>query len=56
LREWVAWAIARILAENLGGQMPAVADASTLGTMLCRILGAHALLVATKQAAVHALR
>jgi hypothetical protein len=48
LREWVAWATACTLAENLGGQVPVVADASTLGT--------HALLVATEQAAVHALR
>jgi broad specificity phosphatase PhoE len=55
-RERVARATARILAENPEGQVLVVAHAGTLGTMLRCILGTHALLVGTEQAAVHALR
>lgn len=55
-RERVARATARILAENRKGQVLVVSHGGTLGTMLRCILGAHALLVRTEQAAVHCLR
>jgi broad specificity phosphatase PhoE len=56
LRERVARATARILAENPEGQVLVVAHGGTLATMLRCILGTHALLVRTEQAAVHCLR
>jgi len=51
----VARATARILAENPAGQVLVVAHGGTLGTMVRSILGTHALLVRTDQAAVHVL-
>jgi uncharacterized phosphatase len=54
--ERVARAAARILAENPEGQVLIVAHGGTLATLLRCILGAHALLVRTEQAAVHCLR
>jgi len=56
MRERVARATARILAENAEGQVLVVAHGGTLGTMLRTILGTQALLVRTDQAAVHCLR
>ncbi|MFQ6101728.1 MAG: histidine phosphatase family protein [Anaerolineae bacterium] len=56
LRERVARATGRILAENPEGQVLVVAHAGTLGTMLRCILSTHALLVHTEFGAVHALR
>jgi broad specificity phosphatase PhoE len=56
LRERVARATARILAENPKGQVLIVAHGGTLATMLRCILGTHALLVRTEQAAVHCVR
>jgi uncharacterized phosphatase len=56
MRERVARVTARILAENAEGQVLIVAHAGTLGTMLRTILGTHALLVRTEQAAAHCLR
>jgi broad specificity phosphatase PhoE len=56
MRERVARATARILAENPEGQVLVVAHGGTLGTMLRTILGTHALLVRTEQAGVHCLR
>jgi broad specificity phosphatase PhoE len=56
LRERVARATARILAENPEGQVLVVAHGGTLATMLRCILGTHALLVRTEQAAVHCVR
>lgn len=56
MRERVAQATARILAENEEGQVLVVAHGGTLGTMLRTILGTHALLVRTELAAVHCLR
>lgn len=56
MRQRVARATARILAENPEGQVLVVAHGGTLGTMLRTILGVHALLVRTEQAAVHGLR
>jgi broad specificity phosphatase PhoE len=56
MRERVARATGRILAENPEGQVLVVAHAGTLGTMLRSILRAHALLVRTELAAVHCLR
>lgn len=55
LRERVTRATARILAENTEGQVLVVAHGGTLATMLRCILGTHALLVRTEQAAVHCL-
>jgi broad specificity phosphatase PhoE len=55
MRARVARATARILAENLAGQVLVVAHGGTLGTMVRTILGTHALLVRTDQAAVHVL-
>jgi broad specificity phosphatase PhoE len=56
MRERVARATARILAENSEGQVLVVAHGGTLATMLRTILGTHALLVRTEQTAVHCLR
>lgn len=56
MRGRVARATARILKENPEGQVLVVAHAGTLGTMVRCILGTHALLVRTEQAAVHSLR
>jgi broad specificity phosphatase PhoE len=56
MRERVARATARILAENPEGQVLVVAHGGTLGTMLRTILGTHALLLHTELAAVHCLR
>jgi broad specificity phosphatase PhoE len=56
LRERVARATVRILAENPEGQVLVVAHGGTLATILRCILGTHALLVRTEQAAVHCLR
>jgi broad specificity phosphatase PhoE len=56
LRKRVARATARILAENSEGQVLVVAHGGTLATMVRCILGTHALLVRTEQAAVHCLR
>ena len=56
MRERVARATARILDENPEGQVLVVAHGGSLGTMMRCILGTHALLVRTEQAAVHALR
>jgi broad specificity phosphatase PhoE len=56
MRERVARATARILAENPEGQVLVVAHGGTLGTMLRTILGTHALLLRTELAAVHCLR
>jgi broad specificity phosphatase PhoE len=60
MRQRVLRATARILAdpvrENAEGQVLVVAHAGTLGTMVRCILGSHALLVHTDQAAVHSLR
>jgi broad specificity phosphatase PhoE len=56
MRERVARATARILAENPEGQVLVVAHGGTLGTMLRCILGTHALLVHTDLGAVHGLR
>ena len=56
LRERVVRVTARILAENSAGQVLVVAHGGTLGTMLRSILGAHAMLVRTEQAAAHCLR
>jgi broad specificity phosphatase PhoE len=56
MRGRVARATARILAENPEGQVLVVAHGGTLATMLRCILGTHALLVRTEQAAVHCLR
>ena len=55
MRARVARATARILAENEAGQVLVVAHGGTLGTMVRTILGTHALLVRTDQAAVHVL-
>lgn len=55
MRERVARATARILAENPTGQVLVIAHGGTLGTMVRTILGTHALLVRTDQAAVHVL-
>jgi broad specificity phosphatase PhoE len=55
MRERVARATARILDENPAGQVLVVAHGGTLGTMVRTILGTHALLVRTDQAAVHLL-
>ena len=56
MRERVARATARILAENPEGQVLVVAHGGTLGTMLRTMLGTHALLLRTELAAVHCLR
>ena len=56
MRGRVARATVRILAENPEEQVLVVAHGGTLGTMLCCILGTHALLVRTEQAAVNCLR
>jgi broad specificity phosphatase PhoE len=56
MRERVARATARILAENPEGQVLVVAHGGTLGTMLRTILSTHALLLRTELAAVHCLR
>jgi broad specificity phosphatase PhoE len=56
LRGRVARATARILAEVPEGQALVVAHSGTLGTMLRSILGTHAFLVRTEQAATHCLR
>lgn len=56
MRERVARAAARILAENSDGQVLIVAHGGSLATMLRCILCTHALLVRTEQAAVHCLR
>jgi broad specificity phosphatase PhoE len=55
-RERVMGATARILAENPEGQVLVVAHGGTLATMLRGMLGVHALLVRTEQAALHCLR
>lgn len=55
MRERVARATARILAENKAGQVLVVAHGGTLGTMIRSILGSHAILVRTDLAAVHVL-
>jgi broad specificity phosphatase PhoE len=56
MRGRVAQAMARILDENPQGQVLVVAHGGSLGTMVRCILGTHALLVRTEQAAVHAIR
>ncbi len=56
MRERVARATARILAETPTGQVLVVAHGGTLATMLRTILGTHAMLVRTEQVAVHCLR
>ncbi len=57
LRERVTRATARVLdAGNPGGQILIVSHAGALATMLRSILGAHSVIVGTKQTAVHALR
>jgi broad specificity phosphatase PhoE len=56
MRERVARATARILDENLEGQVLLVAHGGTLGTTLRTLLGTHALLIRTELAAVHCLR
>ena len=56
MRERVARAVARILAENAEGQVLVVGHGGSLATTLRLILGTHALLVRTEQAAVHCLR
>jgi 2,3-bisphosphoglycerate-dependent phosphoglycerate mutase len=56
MRGRVARATARIPAENPEGQVLVVAHGGTLATMLRCILGTHALLVRTEQAAVHCVR
>lgn len=56
MRERVARAAARILAENSDGQVLVVAHGGSLATMLRCILRTHALLVRTEQTAVHCLR
>ena len=56
LCERVTRVTTRILAENSEGQILVIAHGGTLGTMLRSILGTHALLVRTEQAAVHCLR
>lgn len=56
MRARVARATARILAEHPEGRVLVVAHGGTLGTMLRSILGTHALLARTEQAAVHCLR
>lgn len=56
LHERAARATARILAKNPEGEVLVVAHGGTLATMLRCILGTHALLVRTEQAAVHCLR
>jgi len=55
MRERVVRATARMLSENPEGRVLVVAHAGTLGTLLRSILGTHALLVRTDQAAVHCL-
>jgi len=56
MRERVARATARILAESPEGQVLIVAHSGTLGTMLRTILGTHSLLVRTEMASIHCLR
>lgn len=56
MRERVARATGRILAESPEGQVLVVAHSGTLGTMLRIILGTHALLVRTEMASLHCLR
>lgn len=56
LHERVARAMGRILTESPEGEVLVVAHGGTLATMLRCILGTHALLVRTEQAAVHCLR
>jgi broad specificity phosphatase PhoE len=56
MRERIERATARILAENSEGQVLVVAHGGSLATMLRCILGTHALMVRTEQAAAHALR
>lgn len=56
LRQRVARATARILAENPEGRVLIVAHGGTLATMIRELLGTHALLVRTDQAAAHCLR
>ncbi len=56
MRYRVARATRRILEDNAEGQVLIVAHSGSLGTMLRCILGTHALLIRTEQAAVHALR
>jgi broad specificity phosphatase PhoE len=55
MHERVRRATARILANNLAGQVLVVAHGGTLGTMIRSILGSHALLLHTDLAAVHSL-
>ena len=55
MRQRVARATARILAEQAEGQVLVIAHAGTLGTMMRTILGSHTLLVRTDQAALHVL-
>ncbi|MGD8997395.1 MAG: histidine phosphatase family protein [Anaerolineae bacterium] len=56
LRKRVARVTARILSENPEGEILVVAHGGTLATMLRCILGTHALLLRTEQAAAHCLR
>jgi broad specificity phosphatase PhoE len=56
MRERVARATARILAENPSGQVLVVAHGGSLATMLRCILSTHAMRVRTEQTAVHCLR
>lgn len=55
MRERVARATARILAEHTAGQVLVIAHGGSLGTMVRTILGTHALLVRSDQAAFHVL-
>lgn len=55
MRERVARATARILAAHPAGQVLVVAHGGSLGTMVRTVLGSHALLVRSDQAAFHVL-
>lgn len=55
MRQRVMRATVRILAEQAAGQVLVVAHGGSLGTMVRTILGSHALLVRTDQAAFHVL-
>lgn len=56
MRERVTRAMAHILAGSPEGQVLVVGHGGSLATMLRCILGTHALLVRTEQAAAHCLR
>jgi len=56
MRERIAQATARILAENEGGQVLVVAHAGSLATLLRCALSTHAMIVRTEQAAAHCVQ